>query len=273
MKPSIRYSPRSTTIEFRKRCAAAAFALSAAYDASISAYFASQLGDGAAEVHVRPYIVQRPLKYGCNPHQKPAAICSIGGQSMPFDVLNGNPGYINLLDACNAWQLVHQLRESTGLVAATSFKHVSPAGAALAVPLTVDEATAYEVTDPAALSPAALAYTRARNADPMSSFGDFVAISDEVDESAAMVLKVAVSDGIIAPGYTERALEILKAKKKGNFVILQADAGFEPSDALEFREVMGMAFLQKRNVEVREWREWRWSGVCVCGRGGGWRHG
>jgi phosphoribosylaminoimidazolecarboxamide formyltransferase/IMP cyclohydrolase len=183
---------------------------------------------------------------------------------MPFDVLNGNPGYINLLDACNAWQLVHQLREATGLVAATSFKHVSPAGAALAVPLTVDEATAYEVTDPAALSPAALAYTRARNADPMSSFGDFVAISDEVDEGAALVLKVAVSDGIIAPGYTERALEILKAKKKGNFVILQADAGFEASDALEFREVMGMAFLQKRNVEVREWRkenrEWRMEG-------------
>ena len=144
-----------TPYALRKKFAAAAFAHSARYDSIIAAWFAGQLdgsADAAPALLTRSCEITRPLKYGNNPHQKPAAICSIGGQSMPFDVLNGNPGYINLLDACNAWQLVHQLRESTGLVAATSFKHVSPAGAALAVPLTVDEATAYEVTDPAALS-------------------------------------------------------------------------------------------------------------------------
>ena len=240
----------STTMEFRKKCAAAAFAQSAAYDAAIAAYFAGQLGEEPA-LHVRPYAVQRPLKYGCNPHQKPAAIASLGADGkMPFDVLNGNPGYINLLDACNAWQLVHALRGATGLAAATSFKHVSPAGAAVAVPLTDLEMQAYEVTaeKAAAYSPAALAYVRARNADPMSRFVDFIAISDVVDESAAMVIKGAVSDGIIAPGYDAKALEILSAKKGGNYVVLQADPAFE-ADALEFREVFGMCFMQKRNSE------------------------
>ena len=170
---------------------------------------------------------------------------------MPFTVLNGTPGYINLLDAANAWLLVKELREATGLAAASSFKHVSPAGAAVAVPLTEVECAAYEVTveDAARLTPSALAYLRARNADPMCSFGDFAAVSDVVDEGTATILKREVSDGIIAPGYTPEALAILKSKKGGKFIVLEAKAHYVP-EPVEYREVYGMAFSQRRNDVV-----------------------
>lgn len=242
----------ATTLALRKRLAAAAFALSASYDSMIATYFQSQLElDQHPEqppVITRVYQPQFPLKYGCNPQQKPAQILSRQGHPLPFDVLNGVPGYINLLDAANAWQLVLELRQATGLAAAASFKHVSPAGAAVAVPLTDTECQAYEVTEEqrAALTPVALAYLRARHADPMCSFGDFCAVSDTVDEATALVLKKEVSDGIIAPGYTETALAILKAKKGGKFIVLQATPNYYPGTT-EYREVYGMTFQQKRN--------------------------
>ena len=196
----------------------------------------------------RTYKQELVLKYGCNPHQKPATLSSIGGTELPFEILNGRPGYINLLDAANAWQLVFELNKSLNLPAAASFKHVSPAGAAVHVPLTADEATAYEVVGKE-LTPLAIAYLRARNADPMSSFGDFAAVSDIVDEATAMVLKTCVSDGIVAPGYNDKALEILKGKKKGAFIILKANLNFVPP-VNEYREVYGMGFAQKRNTEL-----------------------
>jgi len=188
------------------------------------------------------------LKYGCNPHQKPASISSVGAKPLPFQILNGVPGYINLLDAVNAYQLVKELREATNLPAASSFKHVSPAGAAVAVPLTDVEKQAYEITaeKSATLTPVALAYLRARNADPMCSFGDFAAVSDIVDEPTAKILKVEVSDGIVAPGYTPEALDILKKKKGGKFIVLEATKDYVPEER-EYREVYGMTFSQKRN--------------------------
>lgn len=236
----------ATQMPLRKTFAASAFALSAHYDGAIAAYFGEQVGDSSVQVS-RTYKVDRTLKYGCNPYQKPAAICSVGSLKLPFEVLNGLPGYINLLDAANAWQLVKELREALGLPAAASFKHVSPAGAAVAVELNDAQRLAYEAdTRGVELTPCALAYLRARNADPMSSFGDFAAISDEVDEQTAMILKTEVSDGIVAPSYTPEALAILKAKKGGKFIILKADKSFIPPPN-EYREVYGMAFMQKRN--------------------------
>ena len=236
-----------TTLALRKQLAAQAFALSAAYDSAISSWFATQLGTDAP-VTARVYKPEFPLKYGCNPHQKPAMILSRLGSDLPFTVKNGVPGYINLLDAANAWQLVVELKQATGLAAAASFKHVSPAGAAVAVPLTDVECKAYEVTEEtrATLTPVALAYLRARNADPMCSFGDFSAVSDEVDEATAKYLKKEVSDGIVAPSYTPEALEILKTKKGGNFIILEATPNYHPGE-VEYREVYGMTFSQKRN--------------------------
>jgi len=195
---------------------------------------------------VRAYTPQFHLKYGCNPHQKPSAIYSQSGSKLPFSVISGSPGYINLLDACNAWQLVKELDEALGLPAAASFKHCSPAGAAVGVPLTAAEALAYEIADPSTLSPTALAYVRARNADPMCSFGDFAAVSTIVDVSTAKVFQSEVSDGIVAPGYEPEALEILKKKKKGGFIILLADKDFVPP-SVEFREMFGVTFSQKRN--------------------------
>jgi phosphoribosylaminoimidazolecarboxamide formyltransferase / IMP cyclohydrolase len=197
-------------------------------------------------VVTRVYQPEYPLKYGCNPHQQPAQILSRYGSKLPFTVLNGVPGYINLLDACNAWQLVYELRQATNLPAAASFKHVSPAGAAVAVPLTDLEQLAYEISDKVQLTDVALAYVRARNADPMCSYGDFCAVSDTVDEATAKVLQQEVSDGIIAPGYTEEALKILQRKKGGKYIILQATADYHPGD-VEYREVYGMTFQQKRN--------------------------
>jgi len=239
-----------TTLSLRKQLAAQAFALSAAYDSAISSWFANQLASDAP-VTARVYKPEFPLKYGCNPHQKPARISSRLGSNLPFEVKNGVPGYINLLDAANAWQLVLELKQATGLAAAASFKHVSPAGAAVAVPLTDIECQAYEVTPEtkALLTPTALAYLRARNADPMCSFGDFSAVSDEVDEQTALYLKKEVSDGIVAPSYTPEALEILKSKKGGKFIILEATPNYHPGD-VEYREVYGMTFSQKRNDVV-----------------------
>ena len=216
----------SISLATRKSLAGAAFALSAAYDTAISQYFASQLS--AQDIATPPVVGQmvtrtyecfNPLKYGCNPHQKPAAIyrtVQLGlPAKTPFKIIHGTPGYINLLDACNAWQLVNELKKALNLPAAASFKHCSPAGAAVAVPLSPVEAAAYEITDLSALSQTALAYVRARNADPMCSFGDFAAISHIVDISTANVLKTEVCDGIIAPGFEPEALAILQAKKKG----------------------------------------------------------
>ena len=189
------------------------------------------------------------LKYGCNPNQTPARVCAEGG--LPFTVLNGRPGYINLLDALNSWQLVRELRAMSGLPAAASFKHVSPAGAALGLPLTetLARACGAEGRD---LSPVACAYVRARGADRMSSYGDFAAISDVCDESLAEFLRGEVSDGIIAPGYTEKALEILKSKRKGSYLILQMDENYAPP-ALERKDVYGITFEQQRNdVQITE---------------------
>ena len=185
------------------------------------------------------------LKYGCNPHQKPAKIYSKQGE-MPFKILNGNPGYINFLDAFNSWQLVKELKLALNLPAAASFKHVSPAGAAVGVPLSDVLKKSYFVED-IDLSPVAAAYARARGADRMSSFGDWVAISDIVDLPTAKILSRSVSDGIIAPGYTEEALQLLKNKKKGNYCIIEMDFNYEPEE-IERREVYGITFEQKRNT-------------------------
>jgi phosphoribosylaminoimidazolecarboxamide formyltransferase / IMP cyclohydrolase len=237
----------STTLALRKRFSAAAFAHTAAYDSAISRWFSDQLGNEST-VYTRTYVPDIRLKYGCNPHQNPSFVGHLAGLPLPFKVLNGTPGYINLLDAANAWQLASELKAATGLSAAASFKHVSPAGAAVAVPLSGDDISVYEVGDKP-LTPTALAYLRARNADPMCSFGDFAAVSDVVDEATALLLKPEVSDGIVAPGFEPAALEILKSKKNGGFIILEATPGFTPPP-MEFREVYGMFFAQKRNDVV-----------------------
>ena len=185
------------------------------------------------------------LKYGCNPNQKPSRIYMKNGE-LPIEVLNGKPGYINFLDAFNGWQLVKELKQATGLPAATSFKHVSPAGAAVGLPLSDVEAKIYWVDDIKDLTPLACAYSRARGADRMSSYGDFIALSDVCDVKTAEVIKREFSDGIIAPGYEPEALEMLKGKKKGTYAIIQIDPDYEP-EALETKEVFGVSFEQGRN--------------------------
>ncbi len=184
------------------------------------------------------------LKYGCNPNQTPSRVYLKDGE-LPFEVLGGRPGYINLLDALNGWQLVSELKKATGLPAATSFKHVSPAGAAVGLPLTDTLKKIYFVDD-VELTPMANAYARARGADRMSSFGDFIALSDECDKATALLVKKEVSDGIIAPSYSDEALEILKAKKNGNYCILKIDPSYKP-DPIECKEVFGITFEQGRN--------------------------
>ncbi len=188
------------------------------------------------------------LKYGCNPNQKPSKIYSKTGE-LPIEVLNGKPGYINFLDAFNGWQLVKELKKATGLVAATSFKHVSPAGAAVGLPLNEIERKIYWVDDMGELSPLASAYARARGADRMSSFGDFIALSDVCDVDTAKLIKREVSDGIIAPGYEPEALEILKAKKQGNYAVIKIDPEYVP-DPVETKDVYGITFEQGRNELV-----------------------
>ena len=186
------------------------------------------------------------LKYGCNPNQKPSRIFMADGGELPVTVLNGRPGYINFLDAFNGWQLVKELKEATGLPAATPFKHVSPAGAAVGLPLDDTLAKIYWVDDLGELSPLACAYARARGADRMSSFGDFIALSDTCDADTAKLIKREVSDGVIAPGFTKEALSILKEKKKGNYNVIQIDAGYVPA-AIEQKQVYGITFEQGRN--------------------------
>ena len=186
------------------------------------------------------------LKYGCNPNQKPSRIFMEDGSELPIEVLNGKPGYINFLDAFNGWQLVSELKKATGLPAATSFKHVSPAGAAVGLPLTEVEAKIYWVNDLGDLSPLASAYARARGADRMSSFGDFIALSDVCDVDTANLVKREVSDGIIAPGYKPEALEILKSKRRGTYNIIQIDPSYVPA-AKEVKQVYGISFEQGRN--------------------------
>ena len=185
------------------------------------------------------------LKYGCNPNQKPSRIYMNEGE-LPIKILCGKPGYINLLDAFNGWQLVKELKQATGLPAATSFKHVSPAGAAVGLPLSEVEAKIYWVDDLGELSPLACAYARARGADRMSSFGDFISLSDVCDADTAKLIKREVSDGVIAPGYTEEALEILKQKKNGNYNVIEIDPEYVP-DPVEHKEVFGIVFEQGRN--------------------------
>ena len=185
------------------------------------------------------------LKYGCNPNQKPSKIYMADGSDLPIKVLIGRPGYINFLDAFNGWQLVRELKEATGLPAATSFKHVSPAGAAIGLPMSDVLKKIYWVDDMGDLSPLACAYARARGADRMSSFGDFIALSDVCDKDTAMLIKREVSDGVIAPGYSEEALEILAQKKKGNYNVIQIDENYVPAK-LEHKQVFGVTFEQGR---------------------------
>ena len=186
------------------------------------------------------------LKYGCNPNQKPSRIYMEDGSDLPVKVLNGKPGYINFLDAFNGWQLVKELKAATGLPAATSFKHVSPAGAAVGLPLNDTLAKIYWVDDLGELSPLACAYARARGADRMSSFGDFIALSDVCDADTARLIKREVSDGVIAPGYTDEAMELLLVKKKGNYNIIQIDENYVPAE-IERKQVYGVTFEQGRN--------------------------
>ena len=192
------------------------------------------------------------LKYGCNPNQKPSRIFMADGSELPIKVLNGKPGYINFLDAFNGWQLVSDLKKATGMCAAASFKHVSPAGAAIANPLSETLKKIYFVDDLGELSPIATAYARARGADRMSSYGDFIALSDVCDVSAAKLIKREFSDGIIAPGYEPEALEILKEKKKGAYAVIEIDPAYVP-EKLEKKQVFGITFEQGRNdIELNE---------------------
>ena len=189
------------------------------------------------------------LKYGCNPNQKPSRIFMENGRDLPIEVLNGRPGYINFMDAFNGWQLVKELKAATGMPAATSFKHVSPAGAAIGLPLTETLAKIYWVDDLGELSPLACAYARARGADRMSSYGDFIALSDVCDASTARIIQREVSDGVIAPGYDADALEILKSKRKGTYNIIKIDPNYVP-DPIERKQVYGITFEQGRNELV-----------------------
>lgn len=186
------------------------------------------------------------LKYGCNPNQKPSRIFMENGGELPIEVLNGRPGYINFLDALNGWQLVKELKEATGLPAAASFKHVSPAGAAVGLPLTEIEKKIYWVDENIQMTPLSNAYARARGADRMSSFGDFIALSDICDKATALLIKKEVSDGVIAPGYEPEALTILSAKKKGAYNVIQIDSDYEP-EKTERKQVFGVTFEQGRN--------------------------
>ena len=231
---------KSTSSELKKKLATKAFAHTADYDVAISSYMQKNNSKGDCSVS---------LKYGMNPHQKPAR-AFLTNQNLPFEVLNGMLGYINLCDALNAWQLVKELKGSLGIECAASFKHVSPAGAAVAVELTSELAKAYMVEDLAdQLSPIATAYVRSRGCDRMSSFGDFIALSDNCDEITAKVISREVSDGIIAPGYSEEALSILRKKKSGKYLVLKMDANYEP-EATETRTIYGIKLEQPRNTHL-----------------------
>ncbi|XP_071527907.1 bifunctional purine biosynthesis protein ATIC isoform X1 [Panulirus ornatus] len=225
-----------TSLSTRQELALKAFTHTAEYDHHISDYFRKTYSAGVSQL---------TLRYGMNPHQKPAQVFTQDSK-LPLTVVNGSPGFINLCDALNGWQLVRELKAALDLPAATSFKHVSPAGAAVAVPLNETEASLYMVEDLGHLTPLATAYARARGADRMSSFGDFVALSDECDIMTARIISREVSDGVVAPGYSAEALELLKKKKNGNYCILQMDPGYE-GRSLETRTIFGLTLEQKRN--------------------------
>ncbi|XP_064185491.1 bifunctional purine biosynthesis protein PURH [Anguilla rostrata] len=228
---------KDTTLETRKTLALKAFTHTAQYDDAISDYFRREYSGGVSQL---------PLRYGMNPHQAPAQIYTLR-PALPIKVVNGSPGFINLCDALNGWQLVRELKRALGMPAATSFKHVSPAGAAVAVPLSEEEAKVCMVNDLLQdLTPLATAYARARGADRMSSFGDFIALSDVCDVPTAKIISREVSDGIVAPGYEEEALKILSKKKNGNYCVLQMDPEYEPDDA-EVRVLFGLHLKQRRN--------------------------
>lgn len=226
--------------ELRNRLALKAFEHTADYDAAISDFFRKQYSENRAQL---------PLRYGANPHQRPAQAFVTQLEELPFKVLSGSPGYINLLDALNSWPLVKELSASLNLPAAASFKHVSPAGAAVGIPLSDVEKQIYFVSDIENLSPLAYAYARARGADRMSSFGDWIALSNIVDVPTATIISKEVSDGVIAPGFEPEALEILKKKKNGKYCILQIDPNYIP-DAMESRDVYGITLQQKRNDAI-----------------------
>ncbi|QLG72569.1 hypothetical protein HG535_0D02770 [Zygotorulaspora mrakii] len=228
------------TQELRNRLALKAFEHTADYDAAISDFFRKQYSEGKAQL---------PLRYGANPHQKPAQAFVALQEELPFKVLSGSPGYINLLDALNSWPLVKELSASLNLPAAASFKHVSPAGAAVGIPLSDVEKQVYFVSDIENLSPLAAAYARARGADRMSSFGDWIALSNIVDVPTAKIISREVSDGIIAPGFEPEALEMLKKKKGGKYCVLQIDPNYIP-DSVETRQVYGVNLQQKRNDAI-----------------------
>ncbi|XP_061609007.1 bifunctional purine biosynthesis protein PURH [Phyllopteryx taeniolatus] len=228
---------KDTTLDTRRTLALKAFTHTAQYDDAIADYFRGQYGRGVSQL---------PLRYGMNPHQAPAQLYTLHS-ALPLKVVNGSPGFINLCDALNAWQLVRELRSALGVAAAASFKHVSPAGAAVGVPLTEEEAKVCTVHDMFKdLSPLATAYARARGSDRMSSFGDFIAVSDVCDVPTAKIISREVSDGIIAPGYDDEALRILSKKKNGNYCVLQMDPDYEPDDT-EVRVLFGLYLKQKRN--------------------------
>ena len=228
-------------IEFRKYLALKAFRHTKLYDTMITEY----LSDG--DIITREYQKQITLKYGCNPHQNISNRYSLH-HNMPLKILNGVPGYINILDAINSWQLVKELNENQNLPAAASFKHTSPAGVGLSIPLSDTLKEVYRA--PQNLSPLALAYLRARNADPMSSFGDFIALSDKVDVQTAELIKKEVSDGIIAPSYDKEALKILTQKKGGKYIVLMMDKTYKNSDLVEFRDLYGMSIMQTVNNNI-----------------------
>uniref|UniRef100_A0A6B2F7T1 Bifunctional purine biosynthesis protein ATIC n=1 Tax=Bothriechis nubestris TaxID=1766655 RepID=A0A6B2F7T1_9SAUR len=231
------FSDNDTSLETRRQLALKAFTHTAQYDTAISDYFRKEYSKGVSQL---------PLRYGMNPHQVPAQLYTSRPQ-LPLSVLNGSPGFINLCDALNAWQLVRELKQALGISAATSFKHVSPAGAAVGVPLTEKEAEVCMVRDLySTLTPLAAAYARARGADRMSSFGDFIALSDICDVPTAKIISREVSDGIVAPGFDEEALKILSKKKNGNYCVLQMDPSFEPEQN-EIRTLFGLHLMQKRN--------------------------
>ncbi|KAJ8004033.1 hypothetical protein DPEC_G00154590 [Dallia pectoralis] len=231
---------KDTTLDTRKMLALKAFTHTAQYDEAISDYFRGQYSRGVSQL---------PLRYGMNPHQAPAQLYTLD-PTLPLKVVNGSPGFINLCDALNAWQLVRELKSALGLPAATSFKHVSPAGAAVGVPLSEDEAKVCMVNDMMKdLTPLAMAYARARGSDRMSSFGDFIAVSDVCDVATAKIISREVSDGILAPGFEDEALRILSKKKNGNYCVLQMDPAYEPEES-EVRVLFGLRLKQKRNGAV-----------------------
>lgn len=235
------HAGRQFSVEMRQQLALKAFKHTADYDGHIAHHFSG------GDVTTRQYEVAQRLKYGLNPYQGRAAICAVNGKRIPLRVRNGTPGFINFLDALGSWQLVKEAKEALGFPACASFKHTSPAGAALGLPLSPELARAYHVANPESLSPVAAAFVRARNADPKSSFGDWIAVSDVVDEVTARLIKAEVSDGIIAPGYTDQALAILQSKKEGSYAVVEMDPAYTNDETAEFREIFGVAFRQEPN--------------------------